>query len=72
MPYQSLHELVNHSSSSRKYFLSLPVSTQLSISEYGRWIRTAAELHAYVDRMEKHERAVENSEYYEKHPPFPS
>ena len=66
MQYQDLHELVDRSSSSRRYFLSLPVSTQLSISEFGEWIRSAAELHAHVERLERYEHAVENSEYYEK------
>ena len=30
--YQNLHELIQRSSSSREYFLSLPVDTQLRIT----------------------------------------
>ncbi len=66
MLYKDLNELVCHSSSSRRYFFSLPVSMQLSLSEYGSVIRSAAELHAHAERMEKYSRAVENSEYYDK------
>jgi hypothetical protein len=66
MLYKDLNELVYHSSSSRRYFFSLPVSMQLSLSEYGNIIRSAAELRAHAERMEKYNRAVENSEYYNK------
>lgn len=66
MLYHDLKDLVEHSSSSRRYFLSLPVPTQLSLSEYNHTIRSAAELHAHAEMIKKHCHAIENSEYYDK------
>ena len=46
MVYESLQELLRHSSSSRQYFLSLPTDKQLTLHEHDRYIHTAADLHA--------------------------
>ena len=58
MQYQNLNELFQHSSSSRQYFLSLPVKTQLQLSEHGKHIHTAAELREAVRLLEKQHHAV--------------
>jgi len=63
MLYKDLNDLIRHSSS-RRYFLSLPVPMQLTLSEYNSVIRTAAELHAHTELVKKYGQAVENSEYY--------
>lgn len=49
MKYKDLHDLIFHSSSSRQYFLSLPVSLQLALHEYNSSIHTAADLHLQAD-----------------------
>ncbi|MBQ8508393.1 MAG: hypothetical protein IJ493_00620 [Clostridia bacterium] len=51
MRYRNLHELVQRSGSSRRYFLSLPVEDQLAMQEYGESIHTAAELRRCVEGM---------------------
>lgn len=66
MLYRDLKDLVSHSSSSRRYFFSLPVPMQLSLSEYNSAIRSAAQLHAHTELVRKYYQAVENSEYYGK------
>lgn len=47
MKYKTLQDLLFHSSSTREYFLSLPVSTQLALHEYNASIHTAADLHFF-------------------------
>lgn len=54
MKYENLNQLLQKSSSSRKYFLSLPVGMQKELHNQGNYIRTAAELHRYSDMMEVH------------------
>lgn len=60
--YQNLHELFYHSSSSRRYFLSLPIPLQLRVSEHAADIHTAADLREIVRLVEKHDRAIMLSE----------
>ena len=48
---RDLHELINRSSSSRQYFLSLPVKTQLMLHERGEHIQTAFELRRHADYL---------------------
>lgn len=62
MQYAGLNELLDSSSSSRHYFLSLPVSMQTSLHEQNDAIHSAAELHRQADVLEKHARAVGISE----------
>lgn len=64
MRYENLNQLVRESSSSRRYFLSLPVSMQLKLHEHNDYIHTADELHRRTDAILKYERQVEISEYY--------
>lgn len=62
MRYNNLRELVRSSSSTRRYFLSLPVEMQMSLSEHGESIRTAAELHRMVSVIENYEHHCKLSE----------
>ena len=48
MKYRNLQELISGSTSSRAYFLSLPVDMQMSLHEYGDYIYSAEELHRAV------------------------
>ncbi len=64
MRYESLNQLIRESSSSRRYFLSLPVSIQLKLHEHNNYIHTAGELHRRTDAIIKYERQVQLSEYY--------
>lgn len=64
MRYENLNQLIRESSSSRRYFLSLPVSMQLKLHEHNDYIHTADELHRRTDAILKYERQVEISECY--------
>lgn len=59
MKYDNLSHLVNNSSSSRKYFLSLPAETQIELHKYNDFIHNAAELHRLADSLEKYHRQVQ-------------
>lgn len=52
MKYKNLHELIFSSTSSRNYFLSLPVDMQLKLHEHGDYIHTAAQLHRRAEQIE--------------------
>ena len=45
MKYRDLQDLIKNSRSSRAYFLSLPVESQLRLHQQNRYIHTAEELH---------------------------
>lgn len=62
MKYDNLNHLVRESSSSRRYFLSLPVSMQIALHEHNNYIHTAAELHRSVDAIKAYKRQVQLSE----------
>ena len=47
--YQNLHELIQRSSSSREYFLSLPVDTQLRLHVLNDYIHPLHQLHIYAE-----------------------
>lgn len=49
MKYKDLQDLISHSSTTRQYFLSLPVSLQVTLHKYNSNIHTAAELHLQAD-----------------------
>lgn len=57
-----LSGLIDHSSSTREYFLSLPVETQLLLHASAGEIRTAADLRRYVDLLDRHNRFLMNTE----------
>ena len=54
MRYNSLQDLIG-SSSTRHYFLSLPVETQMSLHRYNTYIHTAEELRHIAGMVENHE-----------------
>ena len=56
MRYDNLHDLLMASSSTRQYFLSLPVKLQLSLHQHNDYIHTAQELHLKAGMMENYER----------------
>lgn len=64
MQYTDLQELIQRSSSARKYFLSLPVEMQLTLHTHNDYIHTADELHRRVGAVEAYNRQVALSEYY--------
>ena len=47
--YSCLKQLIDHSASSRAYFLSLPVSLQIKLHAQGEHIRSAQDLHRYAE-----------------------
>lgn len=61
MKYKNLNDLVLHSSSSRKYLLSLPVQMQMQVHKYGKYIHTAADLHNHAEMLQKYNNSVEIS-----------
>lgn len=63
MKYDNLSHLIRESSSSRRYFLSLPVSMQMALHEHNDYIHTAAELHRRVDAIKVYNRQVQLSEH---------
>lgn len=56
MKYIDLHDLISHSSTTRQYFLSLPVPLQLALHEYNTYIHTAADLHYCADIVQQYEK----------------
>ena len=56
MRYENLNRLIRESSSSRRYFLSLPVSMQVKLHAHNETIHTADELHRRTDAILKYER----------------
>lgn len=53
MQYDNLQSLIRNSSSSRKYFLSLPVSMQVELHNHNDYIHSAQQLHLLVHSIEK-------------------
>lgn len=53
MKADNLKDLINKSSSTRRFFLSLPVSTQLSLHARNEQIRTAEDLHRHVHFLQQ-------------------
>lgn len=58
MKYADLHDLLIHSSSTRRYFLSQPVKMQLALYNRGNYIHTAHELRMHIDAVNAYNRAV--------------
>ena len=67
MRYRNLNKLIYSSSSTRRYFLSLPVNLQMELHNYNDFIHTAAELHRFTELLEKYNKQVILSEYYPFH-----
>lgn len=49
MQYENLKLLISSSSSSRRFFLSLPVDVQLSLHDKNDFIKTQQDLRMYAD-----------------------
>ncbi len=58
LQYTNLHDLILGSSSTRRYFLSLPTDMQMQLHEYNDLIHSAAELHAQVGLIDRYRHAV--------------
>lgn len=58
MKYKNLNRLIRENSSSRRYFLSLPVETQIELHEHNDYIHTADELHRCTDAIGKRKEQV--------------
>ncbi len=54
--YHDLKELIQHSQSSRAFFLSLPVDLQCKLHEHNAYVHSAAELHARAAAIQSCER----------------
>lgn len=62
MYYANLKELICNSSSTRKYFLSLPPETQVLLAEEGDYIQSAENLRLAASNLEKCCKAIMISE----------
>lgn len=52
MHYKDLHELIQKSLSSRKFFLSLPIETQYRLHKHNAYIHSAAQLHSRLNAIQ--------------------
>lgn len=64
MRYDSLQQMLQSSSSSRRYFLSLSQDMQMALHQHGPYIHTAQDLHRRVEAVEVYRRQVALSEAY--------
>ncbi len=62
MKYSNLKALLDDSSSSRSYFLSLPPKVRTALHEQGESIHSAEELHFKAYRTEKYIHSTEISD----------
>ncbi len=62
MRYENLHTLLEQSSGTRSYFLTLPVELQLALHEQNDLIHTAQELHLHADAARDYQKHVLLSE----------
>ena len=53
MQYSNLQQLLQGSSSARRYFYSLPVSLQVQLHHQGQWIHTSEQLHRNAQMDQK-------------------
>lgn len=58
MRYNNLHDLISGSSSSRRYFLSLPVKMQLTLHRHNDYIHSAEELHKCTEAIKAYDHSV--------------
>ncbi len=61
LKYHDMNELIRHSSSTRRYFLSLPVEMQLALHEHNDYIHTAEDLRKHVAAVNDYVRHVKIS-----------
>lgn len=53
MHYDNLQSLIENSSSSRHFFLSLPVKMQIELHEHNDYIHSAHQLHYLADSIQR-------------------
>ncbi|MFQ6791530.1 hypothetical protein [Thomasclavelia sp.] len=53
MYYQDLHDLINHSSSSRQYFLAQSIDDQIILHQYNHHIHSLWQLHYFIENIDK-------------------
>lgn len=58
LQYNNLHALIQGSSSTRNYFLSLPVAVQIILHEQNDYIHTAEELHTHAENIMKYQMSL--------------
>ena len=66
LQYGNLQELMRGSSSTREYFLSLLVETQIELHKQNDLIHSASQLHIWAGLVEKRRRAIELSESFDR------
>lgn len=54
MRYNNLHDLINYSSSTKRYFLSLPTEIQTALNAHNHYIHTAEDLRYRVGVIENY------------------
>lgn len=64
MRYENLQQMIEKSSSTRSYFLSLPVEVQSKLHSCSDYIHTAEELHRFVFEAETQERQIALSDAF--------
>ncbi|WP_313294339.1 hypothetical protein [Faecalispora jeddahensis] len=52
MKAENLQDLIRRSSSTRQYFMSLPVPDQMELHRYNEHVKTADQLHRYVEYLQ--------------------
>ena len=62
MKYNNLKSLLETSSSARKYFLSLPVSLQITLHSQNQYIHSLEQLHRYAYLAQGYERHCQISD----------
>ena len=67
MRYPNLHKLINSSQSTRNYFLSLPVETQMRLHNNGELVHSAFELRSLVETIESYDRSVRLSDSLDRY-----
>lgn len=63
MRYKSLNQLLANSSSSRQYFLSLPIGMQIELRGHAEAIHSADDLHQVCALMKTYEIPTHKDEY---------
>lgn len=63
MQYENLKLLLYNSSSSRKYFFSLQIESQMEIHKYNNFIHSLFDLKSLAERLNKYNKQLEISNY---------
>ena len=63
MRYKNLSQLLEKNTSSKQYFLSLPIGMQMELRGHGEAIHSADDLHQFSALMETHGIPIRQDEY---------